>query len=71
MSFNVMSEEKFEDALKVWRDFPAELTKDDVVSMELFFESLTAQVQKQFGKEQNTSLFLGHCFHAYGYSRYS
>ena len=50
MSFTVMSEEKFEDALKVWRDFPAELTKEDVVSMEIFFESLTAQVQKHIGK---------------------
>ena len=44
MSFTVMSEENFENALQVWQDFPAELTKEDVVSMEIFFESLTAQV---------------------------
>ena len=44
MSFTVMSDENFENALTVWKDFPSGLTKEDVISMEIFFESLTAQV---------------------------
>ena len=44
MSFTVMSDENFENALTVWKDFPSGLTKKDVISMEIFFESLTAQV---------------------------
>ena len=45
MSFTELTTQNFENALTVWKDFPSFLTIEDVVSMELFFESLTAQVQ--------------------------
>ena len=45
MSFTELTTQNFENALSVWKDFPSFLTIEDVVSMELFFESLTAQVQ--------------------------
>ena len=46
MSFTELTTQNFENALTVWKDFPSFLTIEDVVSMELFFESLTAQVYK-------------------------
>ena len=43
-SFTIMSDENFEKAWALWSHLPRNRTKLDAVFMELFFESMTAEV---------------------------
>ena len=44
-SFTIMSDENFEKAWALWAHLPRNRTKLDAVFMELFYESMTAEVQ--------------------------
>ena len=48
ISFSIMTDDEFEKAWNMWTEVPKNRTKFDAVFMELYFTSLTAQVQTKF-----------------------